>query len=60
VAKVLSYAAPPRPAGFTSAATADAKIKDAIEYCSFAITALKHNEVNMAKERLREALSLLE
>jgi hypothetical protein len=43
-----------------SIASADLRVKDAIEYCSFAITALKHNEVNLAKERLREALRTLE
>ena len=43
-----------------SIASADVRVKDAIEYCSFAITALKHNEINLAKERLREALRMLE
>lgn len=43
-----------------SIASADVRIKDAIEYCSFAITALKHNEINLAKDRLREALRTLE
>lgn len=38
----------------------EGKVKDTIEYCSFAIAALKHNDIILAKERLREALRILE
>lgn len=37
----------------------DPRVKDAMEICSFAISALKHNEIPLAKERLLEALNRL-
>ena len=40
--------------------TLDDRVKDAMELCNFAIAALKYNEVNLAKQRLQEALKSLE
>jgi hypothetical protein len=37
----------------------DEKTKDALELCAFAMAALKHKEVELAKDRLREALKRL-
>ena len=39
--------------------TSDAKFNDAIEYCSFAITALKHHNTELAIEKLKGALKYL-
>lgn len=38
----------------------DPRVKDSMELCSFAIAAMKKNELEAAKERLREALERLE
>jgi len=38
----------------------DPRVKDSMELCSFAIAAMKKNELEVAKERLREALERLE
>ena len=38
----------------------DDRVKNAIELSSFAIAALKYNDVSLAKQRLEEALKLLE
>jgi hypothetical protein len=40
-------------------ASSEIKYKDCTELCHFAIAALKHNDANLAKERLQEALRLL-
>ena len=42
-----------------SNASSETKYKDCTELCHFAIAALKHNDANLAKERLQEALKLL-
>lgn len=38
---------------------ADPRVKDAVELCNFAVAALKHNEIALAKDRLQEALRRL-
>lgn len=38
----------------------DTRVQDSIELCSFALSALKHNELALARERLQEALRRLE
>lgn len=38
----------------------DPRVKDSIELCSFAVAAMKKNELSIAKERLKEALQRLE
>lgn len=42
-----------------SSSSSETKYKDCTELCHFAIAALKHNDANLAKERLQEALRLL-
>lgn len=50
-----NYVPPPK---FNKASTAS-NIADALELCAFAMSALKHNDSNLGRERLREALNLL-
>mmetsp|Transcript_5165 Transcript_5165/g.7910 ORF Transcript_5165/g.7910 Transcript_5165/m.7910 type:complete len:316 (+) Transcript_5165:74-1021(+) len=50
---VTTYKPPPK------ANNMDIKSKDALELCAFAMTALKHKELELAKDRLREALKRL-
>lgn len=38
---------------------ADPRVKDTVELCNFAIAALKHNEIALARDRLQEALKRL-
>jgi vacuolar protein sorting-associated protein VTA1 len=38
---------------------ADPRVKDTVELCNFAIAALKHNEIALARDRLQEALRRL-
>lgn len=42
-----------------SRASLDDRVKDAIELSNYAITALKYNDVALAKRRLEEALKAL-
>lgn len=37
----------------------DPRAKDCVELCQFAISALKHNDINLARERLQAALNHL-
>jgi len=41
------------------ATNTDPRVKDVIEICAFAVAALKHNEINLARDRLTEALRRL-
>ena len=43
----------------STSVSSEAKYKDCTELCHFAIAALKHNDANLAKEKLQEALRLL-
>jgi hypothetical protein len=38
----------------------DPRAKDCVELCQFAVSALKHNDINLARERLQAALKLLD